>query len=136
MSPEQEDVDDAIAAAARNTDAADARHAAPQRAYLLAVASIGDDLGGGVGATVWTDCSNGSIRLSVEHDDPDRHASLGMTLSAEAAEGLALDLLDLAQEQREAREQSNRRPSSREKTEEEHVRRHSLRMVTAMQEPH
>jgi hypothetical protein len=130
MSPEQEDVDDAIAAAARNTDEADARHAGQQRAYLLdlasgddgdrwqhgasdagfrirseyAVASIGDDLGAGVDATVWTDWSQGDIRLSVEHDEADRHASLGMTLSAEAAEGLALDLLELAQEQREARE--------------------------------
>lgn len=130
MSPEQADVDDAIAAAARNTDEADARHAAQQRAHLLdlasgddgdrwqhgatdagvrirteyAVASIGDDLGAGDDATVWTDWTNGSIRLSVEHDDPDRHASLGMALSAEAAEGLALDLLELAQEQREYRE--------------------------------
>lgn len=133
MSPEQEDVDDAIAAAARNTDEADARHAAQQRAHLLdlaagddadrwqhgatdagvrirseyAVASVGDELGGGVDALLWTDWSHGDIRLSVEHDDPDRYASLGLTLSAEGAEGLALDLLELAQSQREHREKES-----------------------------
>lgn len=43
-------------------------------------------------------------QLIVEHTDGDRTASVGLSLSAEAAEGLALDLLELAQECREARE--------------------------------
>lgn len=142
MTLPDEILDDAVDAAATNTDGATNRHAAQQRAYLFdlasgdgtdrwnhgatdagfriqteyAVASVGDELGGGVDATLWTDWSQGNIRFSVEHEDPDRHATLGMTLSAEAAEGLALDLLELAQEKREVREQSDERPSSPEKT--------------------
>jgi hypothetical protein len=130
MSPEPDDVDDAIGAAAANTDEAGPRHAAQQRAYLLDLAAgddsdrwdhdatdagfhirtehagiaIGNELRDGVDATVGADWHRDAPQLIVEHTNGDRTASVGLALSAEAAEGLALDLLELAQESREARE--------------------------------
>jgi hypothetical protein len=131
MSPEPDDVDDAIEAAAANTDEATSRHAAQQRAHLLDLAAAADsdrwehdatDAGflirterasisvgelrtqRGVDATVRADWTLDNPRLIVEHNEADCEASVGLALSAEAAEGLALDLLELAQEQREARD--------------------------------
>ena len=130
MSPEPDDVDDAIGAAAANTDGAGPRHAAQQRAYLLDLAAgdgsdrwdhdatdagflvhtehariaVGNELRDGVDATLRADWHRSAPQLIVEHTDGDRTASVGLSLSAEAAEGLALDLLELAQESREARE--------------------------------
>jgi hypothetical protein len=130
MSPEPDDVDDAIGAAAANADGAGPRHAAQQRARLLDLAAgddsdrwdhaatdagfhirtehasiaIGNELLDGVDATVGADWHRRGPQLIVEHTDGDRTASVGLSLSAEAAEGLALDLLELAQEHREARE--------------------------------
>jgi hypothetical protein len=57
--------------------------------------------------TVRADWHRSAPRLIVEHTDGDRTASVGLSLSAEAAEGLALDLLALAQESREARERGS-----------------------------
>jgi hypothetical protein len=45
-----------------------------------------------------------SPRLIIEHTQADRTASVGLSLSAEAAEGLAFGLLKLPQECREARD--------------------------------
>jgi hypothetical protein len=66
--------------------------------------AVGNELRDGVDADIRVDWTLDVPWLIIEHTDGDRTASVGLSLSAEAAEGLALDLLELAQESREARE--------------------------------
>jgi hypothetical protein len=69
--------------------------------------AVGNELRDGVDATIRANWHLGSPRLIAEHTDGDRTALVGLSLSAEAAEGLALELLELAQECREARERGS-----------------------------